>query len=103
MSTRVKQKNEKVPVTIKVLNKEGKPFPDATVTIHTEVGRPLEPDKHPIAPLPIARITDQQGEVVEELKVGEKYNIEVYAEKKAITISDHPITVTITVRDQPES
>ncbi len=57
-----------------------------TVTIHTEMEHPLEPGKQPISPLPIARMTDQQGEVVEELNVGEKYKLEVYAEEKAITI-----------------
>lgn len=91
-------KNKKVPVTIKVLNKEGSPIPDATVTIRTEMGRPLEPGQQPIAPFPIARLSDRQGEVAEELKVGEEYNIEVYTEEKAITVPDHPITVTITVK-----
>ena len=95
------EKKKKVPVTIQVLNKEGNPIPDVTVTIRTEMGRPIDPGKHPIAPLPISRLSDQQGEVTEELKVGEEYNIEVYTEEKAITVPDHPITVTITVKDRP--
>ncbi|WP_106342398.1 DUF2606 family protein [Laceyella sediminis] len=81
------------PVTIRVLDQEGKPVSRVAVGITVVIP---EEEKERVGAIPVAVYTNENGEIKDQLVPGRKYIIQIGSMKKEVVITDKPMVVELT-------
>nr|WP_310795341.1 DUF2606 family protein [Laceyella sacchari] len=87
------QQSKLSPVTIRVLDKEGKPVSRIAVSITMVIP---EEERESVGAIPQAGLTNENGEIKEQLVPDKKYIIQIPSMKKEVVISDKPMIVELT-------
>ncbi|SMP19804.1 Protein of unknown function [Laceyella tengchongensis] len=81
------------PVTIRVLDQEGKPVSRIAVGIEAVIP---EEERDSVGAIPKAGLTNENGEIKDQLVPGKKYIIQLGSKKKEVVITDKPMIVELT-------